>query len=190
MNEVKKIRLFAALEMDPEAKRALSDVVEELKPSACNAKWVNPAGMHITFAFLGYRHPDDVEDLSNALRTAAGCVPAFEYTLEGIGAFPSPNRARVLWAGIGRGSDEMVRCASAVETHLEPHGYVPEKRAFTPHVTLARFRAPARIEAVAIEAAAGLLPENAFTARRLTLFESRLRPSGAEYYSLAELPLC
>ena len=66
---------------------------------------------------------------------------------------------------------------------------VKEKRAFVPHLTLARF-APAGLPEklrIAVQKN-GERGFGSFQAREFHLIESKLKPSGAEYTSLASFP--
>src|SRR5947208_5309760 len=76
-------------------------------------------------------------------RAAAG-LTAFEAIVAGLGAYPSPARARVIWAGVGRGTDALVELAGRVDAALAGLGFEREPRAFSPHVTLRRVRVPRR----------------------------------------------
>ena len=127
-------------------------------------------------------------DVAAALQRAAR-VPAFEVEIRGLGAFPTPGRPRVLWAG-APGSPAFTRLAEEVDQALVALGFPPEGRGFTPHVTLGRVREPGRNVALteALEAAAargfGALP-----VERVALMRSDLSPRGARYTELAATPL-
>ena len=102
----------------------------------------------------------------------------------GLGAFPSGKKARVLWAGIDKGSSELSTLAADVEKALENLGFGREKRGYKPHITLGRSRGrPARLPyGVEVEAPG-------FTARRLDLVESLPGSAGVTYKKLESYPL-
>jgi RNA 2',3'-cyclic 3'-phosphodiesterase len=169
------MRLFVGVDLPGQVKDVLSSVVERLRPEAPAAKWVPRDNLHLTMSFLGEIDESRVPGILDALAEAAGNEPGpIDTVLEGSGAFPSPRRARVLWVGLGDPHGRLASLAGAVASQLEPLGFPQEKRPWTPHLTIARFRQPmntstmsgARIEPVA------------FIVSAVTLFRSRLaRPS-------------
>ena len=105
--------------------------------------------------------------------------------VRGLGSFPGGSRpARVVWAGITDGAAEVRALAAALEAALAPLGVEPERRAYTPHITLGRFRQPRRLPALDADR------EFAHVAvDRLTLYSSTLTPQGAVHAVVRELSL-
>ena len=64
-----------------------------------------------------------------------------ELRFRGLGFFPNAKRPRVLWAGIA-GSAELAVSLARYRSSLAKLGIPAEERAFTPHLTLARFEPP------------------------------------------------
>lgn len=122
------------------------------------------------------------------MRAAAAGHAAFDLEVHGLGAFPSPTRARVLWAGVSAGADETAGVAARVEEALAPLGIPPETRPFAAHVTLGRVREPRAQPrlAAALDAAE---PFGRQRVTRVSLMRSELSPRGARYTELAPLPL-
>jgi RNA 2',3'-cyclic 3'-phosphodiesterase len=168
------MRLFVAVDLPATVKDELDRVVGTLRPSIPAAKWVPRDNIHLTLSFLGEVAEERVEPIVEALRGAVASVPRFAARLAGSGAFPTPRRARVLWAGLESDHDELPTLAAAVAEALEPMGFPREKRAWTAHLTLARFREPGSVDhllPLALEATPIAVEE-------VTLFRSRLaRPS-------------
>jgi 2'-5' RNA ligase len=77
-----------------------------------------------------------------ALETAP-LGPRFAVVLGGLGAFPRPRRAGVLWVGVDEGAAELKRVAALVEEAARQAGFPAEKKPFSPHLTIARLH-PAR----------------------------------------------
>jgi len=144
-----------------------------------------PETIHLTVRFLG-----EIEDpdafAAAAAPAVADCAP-YELEVCGLGCFPGSRRpARVLWAGVTRGADETRALSAGLEAALAPLGVEPERRGYTPHVTLGRFRAPRRLAPEVLD------PRREFgrtTAARLILYSSRLTPQGAVHEALHELSL-
>ena len=159
-----------------------------MRPQAASVAWVAVDNLHITLKFLGGVEDTRLPDVSAALARAVS-VPAFEVQVLGLGAFPTPNRPRVLWAGVAP-APAFGELAVAVDQALVALGFPPEERPFTPHVTLGRVRDgrrdPALMQALVGAAARpfGVLP-----VARLCLMRSDLSSRGARYTELDGWPL-
>lgn len=123
-----------------------------------------------------------LEQVAAALATTAAGGASFDLALRGLGAFPSPTRPRVIWAGVARGGAELAALATGVEDALARLGFAREERPFSAHVTLGRVREPRRgpTLAAALGAAAGR-ELGGFRVERLALMRSDLSPRGARY---------
>jgi RNA 2',3'-cyclic 3'-phosphodiesterase len=175
------LRLFVALELPEPARDAL---VAFREAAADPAVWrpVPPEALHLTLAFLGRRPADDVATIEGVLREAAG--PAPRLALAGAVLLP-PRRARVLCASLADPDGTLGELQSRVSDGLAAAGvYVPEKRPFRAHATVARLR-PGRRPPREVSAAPEPLELHGDA---LTLFVSRLHPHGARYEALARVP--
>ena len=183
----KRIRLFVAVEVPEHQRRALNEAMGDVRDPAWGGRWTTLAAQHVTLKFLGWSSADRIEALSAAIGVVVRGHRAARVALGSVGAFPSLRRARVLWAGLEDPGGLLAGIARDLDRSLEPLGYPVEQRAFTPHVTLARFKTPARLE--------GLVPArpwgdlDPFEVAAVDLFRSRLHPSGARYEVLRSLAL-
>jgi RNA 2',3'-cyclic 3'-phosphodiesterase len=178
------VRLFVALDLPDDVRRALGELIARLKPICRAAKWARPEGMHVTLKFIGHAIADgDTEEL-DAARAALAAVYSSEpvaIRYRGVGFFPDARRPRVLWCGV-EASANLAQLASDIELALEPLGIPRESHAFVPHLTLARFKSPDGVDALVRSTAE--FAERDFGSARETefhLFESKLKPGGAEY---------
>ncbi len=177
------VRLFIAVDPSAEALTVLADAQHALRGSIACRSWSNLAGTHLTLHFLGEVAEADVGAIDAALaRCAAAAVP-FNLALAPIGAFPSPARARVLWAGVGGDLAGLAALHGALGEALRALGRPPEARAFKPHLTLAR--EPADPAAAGRAIAAITLPPVAWRVAEAVLYRSHLGPTGARYEPLA-----
>jgi len=186
------VRLFFALPLPERPRGALAAAAKALCACGADAKWVRPEAMHLTLAFLGEVPPARLDALRRSGGAAASDCPPFRLALRGLGAFPSWERPRVLWAGLSSGADECRRLEAALRRALLAEGFKLEDRPFEPHVTLARLRAPRAAKALAEAAAPWGAPElwpEAERAEAFELVESRLRPEGPDYQTAARFPL-
>lgn len=147
--------------------------------------------LHITLAFLGYLPEREVERLSQVMARLSAPAPKFE--LGGPVAKPSLRRARLF--ALPAHSPETVALQRELEDALvEERLYEPEKRAFWPHVTVARVRPAGRGEKrpAAVETPPRDLPRSLLRPRlavRVRLYRSELNPKGARYTPLAQVEL-
>ena len=153
---------------------------------------VRPEALHMTLVFLGYQAEKDVKSIAKAGFDVGARAPAVELMAEPVGV-PRGKRPRLI--ALAANSDETVGLQKRIEGRLVEAGfYEPEKRAFWPHLTMARVRpeAPGSRKPALITTQPHPLPEHMFRffrPTRLVLFKSHLRRSGAEYEPLAELEL-
>ena len=178
------MRSFVAVFPPPEIQEALASAARGL-PVAGKVRFTPPANVHLTLKFLGDVSEDDLGRVAEALEPVREKHEWFEAGISGFGAFPSPKKARILWAGIGEGSDRLRALAEDVEESLEPLGFEREVRIYVPHLTLGR----ARGRPVALEAVEAPSPVPAFPVSRVDLVQSVLGEGGAAYSTLAAYPL-
>ena len=182
------MRTFIALDLDPEIKTRLSDLLRRLRwRGPKGVSWARESGLHITLKFLGEIDEDRAARAEEAMKAAAGAVPAFSLRVRGTGAFPPPPRPpRVLWVG----TDEpaaVLDLQARLEAGLESLGFERESRAFHPHLTLGRVKNAAGLREAAAEIERVRETEfGEMTVTKIALYQSTLRPDGAVYSVLAE----
>jgi 2'-5' RNA ligase len=178
------VRLFVALDIPEDVRAAIARVAAKLRGVCASARWVRIDGAHVTLKFIGEVPAEQAEEIKSALRTIL--FPAApKIVFRGLGFFPNERRPQVLWAGI-EASPELRALAEAVEISLEPLGVVRDRREFSPHVTLARFKSADKLAGLrAPIAAAGPLDFGHCIANEFHLYQSVLKPAGAEYTRLA-----
>lgn len=181
------LRLFVAVDVPAGHLEAIDRALGGMELSRDRARFTSPEGRHVTLQFLGATPSDRLEAVSRAIASVADGQDAAPVALGALGAFPSRRRARVLWAGLDDPEGLLGALAAGLGRTLEPLGYPREARAFTPHVTLARYRTPARLDHVASERPWDQLPR--FTVSAMKLYRSRLHPRGARYEVLSAFPL-
>jgi RNA 2',3'-cyclic 3'-phosphodiesterase len=177
------LRLFVALDLPAAAREAL---LAFQAAAADPDTWRSLAAeaLHVTLAFLGWRPPGDVVTVERVLEAeAGGQAPRLAL---GAALLLPPRRARVLCAELEDPEGTLQALQARVSGGLAAAAaYVPEKRPFRAHVTVARLRPRARAPR---EIAAAPAPVR-FHAEAVTLYASRLHPGGARYEALARAPL-
>lgn len=180
------LRTFIAVDLPGRVKDGLRDVQDRLRPKCSGARWVKPGNIHLTLKFLGNTRQEKISPVCDALGRAASRHAPFTVSIRGVGAFPNPGRPRVLWVGVGEGGEALRALAGTVEESLEKLGFPRERRPFSPHLTIARFKGPADLGGDVLEDAGDC---GAFEAEEITFFQSILRPEGAEYIPLQRFEL-
>jgi len=183
-----RTRAFIALRLPATVQARLIDLVASLRRRAPGLVWVRAENLHVTIRFLGSLDAPGLEAAGAALDAAIRGRAAFRVALGGLGAFPGPRVARVVWAGVATGAEPLVALAAAIERELGARGFVPEPRPFHPHVTLAR--AGRGQGAADLREALGPGPAlGAFRVEGVALMRSDLGPHGPRYTLLLEAPL-
>lgn len=175
-------RLFVAIRPPRETRDALIDLMEGLP----GARWQDDEQLHLTLRFIGEVEEPRAEDIAAALGRVSH--PAIEVTLSGLGSFGKKGRPNSMWVGAGpRG--RLAGLHEQVNVALSAVGVEPDRRAYHPHVTIARIGSgTAPLDRYLGEHAGVSLPP--FTARHFALFESTLGHEGASYETIARYPLC
>ncbi|MGD0545948.1 MAG: RNA 2',3'-cyclic phosphodiesterase [Candidatus Acidiferrales bacterium] len=178
------MRLFVALDIPDAVRRTLREFMARLKPECTGARWVRPEGIHITLKFLGETEGAKLDSIKSALSSLDPVGP-IQLEFRGIGFFPNEFHPRVIWCGV-EASPNLTMLAASVDRALQPLGFPPETRAFTPHLTLARFDSHKGLDTL-VRAANNLKSYDFGSARQseFYLYQSVLKRGGAEYTRLA-----
>ncbi len=185
-----KLRLFVALPLPATGIECLAGLQERIKSRGLAMGWVRPRNLHLTMKFLGDVPVSEVDGLAATLRRVVATHPSLKLILQGLGVFPGIRRPRVLWTGLGGEIDALRSMYDDLEDGLAGHGFQRDNRGFRAHITLGRIRKRIDVQHL-LDVIGGLgqfepLP---FDARRLVLYKSDLKPSGAVYTPLAEAEL-
>jgi 2'-5' RNA ligase len=180
-------RLFVALDLPPHVVEALTAWRAPLLREHDGLRPVAPGALHVTLCFLGWRGEDAIGAVAGAVASAARGVGAVHGLALASAVWLPPRRARVLAVTLADGAGALATLQHAVSERLAAGGwYEPEARSFLPHVTVARVRGAARPPRRAVLPA---IPEISFAGAAVTLYRSRLHPSGARYESLSRSTL-
>jgi 2'-5' RNA ligase len=180
------IRCFIAIDVDnPEIVSKVVNIQRELETGGSKIKPVEPENLHLTLFFLGEQPSKVVERIQVAMSTVQ--FKPFVMKLQGLGAFPSQERPRVIWVGVTQGFEEVQAIyrtlrpkLQAIPLRLEP------KEEFAPHITIARVKfsgyALRKIIASLKDVELGLQEVKA-----IRLKKSTLTPRGPIYETLYEV---
>ncbi len=184
------MRTFVAVDIPNNLRSEIERIIEALKKSAADVRWVKATSIHLTLKFLGEITEEKVKEV---IKKIEDDIPGFDpltIRLAKLGGFPNLNRPRVIWLGAMVIEEDLKALQKAIEKNLQPLGFAPENRAFKPHLTLGRVKSQrglSNLSKIVNERAAVELGE--FTADSYYLFQSILKPTGAEYRKLHQFIL-
>ena len=184
------IRTFLAVNISDSVRKRLDILSRRLQPISSKARWVDSKNFHVTLKFLG-----DVPSVQTVAicRAAAAAVAEFEpFSLRcrGVGAFPTAEKPRTIWAGVADGADELTLIHASLDDAMADLGFLREPRRYRPHVTLGRFGRGQRVDGLADQLAqyedfdAGVCEVS-----EVIIFASYLEKSGPTYEVLGRAPL-
>ena len=185
-----RLRLFFAVWPPREVCGALWHSLAPLRKSIRGVRWVPPERLHITLRFIGDASGEELARLASVADALAG-VARFKAELAGAGTFPRLGSPRVYWVGVR--APALSRVRERLDRALAGEGIHPERRTFSPHLTVGRNRGGRRGgEARGSEVAfASLLPDGpAFTVAAIHLVHSELCREGPLYSNVHKVVLC
>jgi 2'-5' RNA ligase len=181
------MRLFVGIALAPASSNALDSVRRRFAPIAGDLRWSQPENWHVTLQFLGSSTNEQAACVAEKLATIQ--AKPLPVRIANLGFF---ERAGVFWAGVELTS-ELLALQQKVITATRGCGFVPEDRAYNPHITLARAKGRNGGRALAPLRAAverTRIPSTAeFVAQDFLLFESFPGPEGSRYEVRARFPL-
>ncbi|MGD8506758.1 MAG: RNA 2',3'-cyclic phosphodiesterase [Candidatus Bathyarchaeota archaeon] len=134
-----KIRSFIAFDIDDEQiVKRFSEAQQMLVRTGADLKLVKPENIHITMRFLGNITSPTVDSIYESLQEVS--FSSFDVGIQGLGAFPKLQYARVIWAGIKSGKEQLNNIVDQLEPQLRKLGFRPDHKGFSPHLTIARVK--------------------------------------------------
>lgn len=180
------IRCFIAIDVDnPEIVGKIMDMQKKLEVEGAKLKPVEPENLHLTLFFLGEQSPKIIERVQAVMSTIS--FKSFTMKLEGLGAFPSHERPRVIWVGVTKGFEEVQEIYRSLRPKLQAIPLrLESEEAFVPHITIARVKfsgyAMKRVIVSLKDIELGLQE-----VRSIKLKKSTLTPRGPIYETLYEV---
>src|ERR1700761_7512409 len=174
------MRLFVALDLPWALRQRLASLAGAGIPGA---RWVPPENYHLTLRFIGETPGFRAEEIDHAL--AGLKARGFPLTLAGVGTFAKGGRGVSLWGGVER-NPQLDHLHGKIETALQRCGLEPERRRFTPHVTLARLDNAAPGKLAVFVQAHNLFRSDPVPVEHFCLFSSRLGKEASVYTAEVE----
>jgi RNA 2',3'-cyclic 3'-phosphodiesterase len=182
------MRLFIALALPDEVQDILAAQQDHLRgvlgSNERAVRWVDTESAHLTLQFLGETEDSMVPSILAVVQQHEA-TSQLALNLDRAGAFPTMRRPQTLWCGVGGDVAALRIIQQSMAVDLQPLGFVPDTRGFSPHLTLGRVRREATSQQVAaIGQAVQELPAPlpcAWECGPPILFQSMLTPRGAVY---------
>ena len=186
-------RTFIAIPIPESIGPRLERKQAELTPEVPGCRWTAGSPFHLTLAFLGDVRNRDLNELCRAVAAAAEPFERVELTLKGVGAFPSPQKPRVVWAGVtAMDINHLLDLRKAVAQAATQAGYRPDDLRFHPHITLGRIKSDrgqqVRDLTTVVDREQGW-SAGTFTAVEVVTYASTLDPKGPTYTPLGRARL-
>ncbi len=150
------------------------------------ARWITPENYHLTVRFIGEVDEGLAEDIDGALAVIR--ARPFDLVLQGVGAFGRGRQVHSLWAGVVE-DDALLTLHDKIDQALRRIGLPPERRKFSPHVTLARLKRANSARVEEFKASHAMFAAEPFMVENFVLFSSLLSRGGAIYRAEASYPL-
>jgi 2'-5' RNA ligase len=174
-------RLFVAIRPPEPIRDLLIDAMDD----SPDFRWQDEEQLHLTLRFIGEVERPLAEDLADALGRVRAAPSSL--CIAGVGRFEQRSSG-ALWAGV-EPKAPLSALAAKVERVCVSVGLEPERRAFHPHITIARWKGRRSREVQDFLERMRGLASQPFDVTDFTLFESRLSRHGAHYEEVARYPL-
>jgi len=182
------VRCFIAIDIPPSVKRKIYELITVINERGYinkkDIKWVKPENLHITLAFLGNLPVEEISLLCDIITNVSKTNSPFEINLEGLGFFPNIRQPKVFWIGINR-SASLFDLKRQIDVKLQQAGINYDKKPFSPHITIARFKNTIEIKKQIFDIAF----KDEFKVNELHLIKSDLFKEGPRYTELYSAPL-
>ncbi len=183
-------RIFIGIDISEEARSAVAAYTEDLRRGFPTVRvgWEGLEKLHLTLKFLGEVDEREVLAIAGAAERAASVVRPYSAALESTGSFPPKGDPRILWIGlVDDGST--AELATSIGKQCESLGFEMEKRKFSPHLTIGRLREPRSSRDLTRVHTRRQFGPVTFEISQITVFESKLAPTGSTYHRFGSYPL-
>lgn len=183
-------RLFIAITLPADLRVLLFESIKDLARQDLAIRPIAPECIHLTLKFLGSTNILMLREIMAAISDTAEAIDSFSFTPGTIiGAFPDIVTARILFAPVKDTAGQIAVVFKLLETNLAKINIKKDERKFIPHITIARIGGKLNIGTADLIKKVSLNFKGSIICSKITLFESRLKPSGADYIILEEFNL-
>jgi len=181
------MRSFLAFPISGALKERLKYILDDLRTTGADVKWVKPGNIHLTIKFLGELEESRIESIMSLLdQRCREFVPMTSYLSE-IGAFPDLQHPRIVWAALDDSKKEIQGIVEVLRGDMIKFGVPQDEHPFKPHLTLGRVRSSAHLKNL-IQAMHQITFVEKIEQKfdKIILYKSTLTPQGPIYNVLKE----
>lgn len=175
------IRAFIAVRIDPAP--ALMPLLKTLAGCGRPVRPIAPEQLHLTLRFLGAIDADAAPDIVAAMQLAVARTRVFDVRLVGLGAFPQPDRPRIVWVAL-RGTEPLDPIVHRLDPLLDSLNLSPRDHPWRPHLTVARVKAKPPAELLDLIRSHRSSDFKTQSIKAVRLVQSTLSPAGPTYHDL------
>jgi len=184
------LRTFIAIDIPGNILSEIRELQEGIKDYGFKIRWVRPESIHLTLKFLGDIKAVKINEIAEAISKTVVRYTPISLQAKGVGVFPGIKRPQVLWVGLTGQLEPLVSLQKTLDENLETIGFPMEKRPFKGHLTMGRMKAKIDVKKFGdVLMTFRSFESEAFTADKIILYKSELKPSGAVYTELASASL-
>ncbi len=183
------IRSFISVELPPAIRHSITELVSRLRKAGPDVAWVHADNIHLTLKFLGNADNSLLAKIKDRIGKKLSHFNTFYIKIVGVGCFPSKKRPRVLWVGI-ESSVALNDLHRSLEAEVAELGFVRDERPYSPHLTIGRIRSRKGVAQMLSRLEEFRTAEfGDMEVNRIHIMKSELKTTGAEYTSIAEIPI-
>lgn len=184
---VELIRSFISIDVTDES--LIGKIVQiqgMLKETGGDLKLVEPENLHLTLRFLGEIPRSLLEEVCREISNVK--FKPFKLKFRGLGVFPSLSRINVVWIGVSEGEGDVKEVAEKVNFALKKLGLPPDKKGFSPHLTVARVKSSKNRDKI-VEVVKRFVDYDfgLFTVNCIRVKKSILMSKGPQYSTIMEV---
>jgi 2'-5' RNA ligase len=179
---MKLFRTFIAVEISAAVRTKAVELIDLLRKTQADVKWVEPHNLHLTLQFLGDVPENRITEVCKAVERGAAEVEPFRLEIRGAGAFPNLGKPRTLWLGAKEGANAMADLHDRIALALADLGFDDEERRFQTHLTIGRVKSPKNVSLLGpLLRQHGDFSAGLFLVEKAVVFSSRLERGGPIY---------
>lgn len=184
------MRAFFAVVLSDALQKEITKIISQLKkePLYRNIRWVKPKNLHLTLRFLGDITQDQLAKISLELSSHFRKLQPFTLQFNAIVPFPDAN-APIALVLKPESSNKLDTLAHIIDNCVLQYGVSPEKRAFHPHLTLARIKHKLPSHSTHEGLGKIHLPKLVLDINQINLMRSKPTPLGSYYKSLLDFKI-
>ena len=184
MGNIRKKRLFIALNLPPETKKVINNFTSSIRSKTPDIRWISSQGLHITLHFLGELSQEEEKEVEKSLQSLDNQFKEIEFETGRVGAFPNKDNPRVIYLECKQiNGNSVEKLQKLVGINLVKAGIKVDRRKWHPHITIGRLRRPVKLN-FDFE-----IEKIKFKMKSFKIMEAHLKPSGAEYSEVAKYNL-